>query len=75
MAEGGRVMLDWIKKHPQRTTGLLLQVFAYVQGALAMFQAHVPPFTFAAITAAFGIVVTILGWVVKNTTDSQEPQQ
>jgi hypothetical protein len=62
-------MWQWIKQHPQRTTGLLLQVFAYIQGALAMFQSHVSPLVFAGITALFGIIVTVLSWAVKNTQD------
>jgi len=69
-------MWNWIKTHPQRTSGLLLSVFGSVQTALAMYQANLPPLVSSIITAAFGIVVTVLAWVQKNFADKEPiPQQ
>lgn len=68
-------MWNWIKCHPQRTAGLLLTVFGSAQTSLALFQANLPPLMNAGITAAFGIVITVLAWVQKNFKDKQETPQ
>lgn len=60
-------MKEWIKKHPQRATGLLISVFGAVQANLIMFQAHVDPLVYAGINTALGILVTALAWFKDNT--------
>lgn len=64
------LLRDFIRKHPQRTTGLLLTVFGSLQTSLAMFQSHIPPLAFAVITMVFGVIVTVLGFI-----KSQEPPE
>lgn len=62
-------MWNWIKTHPQRTAGFLLTAFGSVQTSLALFQANIPPLTASIITAVFGLLVTVLAWIQKNTKD------
>ena len=62
-------MLDWIRKHPQRTAGFAIQVFGAVQMIVVALQAHIDPIVNAVVTAAFGGLVSILAWVQKNTKD------
>jgi hypothetical protein len=58
---------DFIKKHPQRATGLFISVFGVVQANLAMFQAHVSPLLYAGLNIVLGIIVTALAWFKDNT--------
>lgn len=62
-------ILEWIKAHPQRTAGFLLTAFGSVQTSLALFQANLSPLTASIITAVFGLLVTLLAWIQKNTKD------
>ena len=62
-------MIGWIKKHPQRTSGLLLVVFTQFQGALALADLPLPPLTVWAVNTAIGSAVAVLAWVVKNVKD------
>lgn len=68
-------MLDWIKRHPQRTAGLFLTIIGGVQTNLALFTDYLSPLANSLITTAFGIIVTVLAWVKTNTTDEQETKQ
>jgi hypothetical protein len=63
------ITLIWqfIKAHPQRTTGLLLVAVGAVQANLAMFQQYVSPLVFAGLTSGLGVVVAVLGYIKSNT--------
>jgi hypothetical protein len=62
-------VIAWIKKHPQRSAGLLLVIFTQIQGALTLAQLPIPPLAMWGINTAIGGVVAVLAWVVKNTKD------
>lgn len=63
--------MSQIKHHPQRSTALLLVVFSSLQASLTMFQAHMPPLYFAAVTTVIGLVMAVLAWKKSN----EEPTQ
>lgn len=65
-------MWKWILDHPQRVTSFLLVVFSSVQTSLAAFQANLSPMAASIITGVFGLVMTALAWLNKNTTDKPE---
>lgn len=62
-------MWQWIKKHPQRTAGLLLALFGSVEGGLVLFQTVIPPLWNAGIKFAFGTLTAGLAWAKLNLKD------
>lgn len=62
-------MWAYAKAHPQRTSALLLVIFTQVQGSLALAQFPIPPLVLWAINTAFGVVMAILAFNVKNLKD------
>jgi hypothetical protein len=64
-------MMNWIKEHPQRVSGLLIVIFSQVQGALAMLQAPMPPLLAWAVNTTLGIIVAALAWAIKNLKDKE----
>ncbi len=62
-------MIDWIKKHPQRTASFFLVIFTQIQGALAMAQLPLPPLAVWAVNSVIGVVMAVLAWTIKNLKD------
>ena len=69
------IIREFIRKHPQRTTGLLLVVFGSLQTSLALFKEHMPPLVDSIITTAFGVVVTVLGYIKTESVKPEEPTE
>jgi hypothetical protein len=61
--------LQWLQKHPQRTSGFLIQFFGAVQMVMVPFQVKLDPLTNGVITAVLGGIVSLLAWTHKNTKD------
>jgi hypothetical protein len=66
-------MIDWLKKHPQRTAGLLLAIFTQIQGAMALASLPWHPLVIWGLNTALGTVVTTLAWA-KTELPQENPQ-
>lgn len=62
-------VMDWIRRHPQRTASFFLVIFTQVQGALALAQLPMSPLTVWAVNTVIGLVMAVLAWTIKNLKD------